>query len=66
MYYNLVMSTQHAGHQHAATNYLRQEIAFLEMRLLEMGDRGDCAYEHALSKAYQVLLQERKQQLARL
>jgi hypothetical protein len=66
MYRHLVMSTQRPGPRHAAADYLRQEIAFLEMRLLEMGDRGDCAYEHALSKAYQVLLQERRQQLARL
>ena len=65
MYHPLVMSTQQPGLRHAA-DYLRQEIAFLETRLLEMGDRGDCAYEHALSKAYQVLLQERRQQLARL
>jgi hypothetical protein len=49
-----------------AADYLRQEIAFFEARLNEMGEKGDCAYEYALSKAYQVLLQERKNQLAAL
>lgn len=47
-------------------DYLRQEIAFLEARLNEMGEKGDCAYEHALSKAYHVLLEERREQFATL
>lgn len=45
-------------------DFLRQEIAFFEGRLIEMGEAGDCAYERALSKVYQALLAERKHQLA--
>ena len=63
----LILSTPYAGHPHtAAVDYLCQEIAFFETRLNEMGETGDCAYEHALSKAYRVLLEERRQQLAKL
>lgn len=47
-------------------DYLRQEIAFFETRLHEMGEQGDCAYERALSRAYEVLLRERRSQLAQL
>ena len=61
-----MISTHYAGHGHFATDYLRQEIAFFEGRLIEMGEGGDCAYERALSKAYQVLLKQRKSQLAAL
>ncbi|MFO1372428.1 MAG: hypothetical protein U1F42_08545 [Candidatus Competibacteraceae bacterium] len=49
-----------------AADYLRQEIAFFETRLNEMGETGDCAYEHALSRAYETLLRERRYQLAQL
>lgn len=66
MPYNPIISSQHGGHQHAAADYLRQEIAFFETRLNEMGEKGDCAYEHALSRAYRDLLRQRRQQLARL
>ena len=60
------ISTHFAGQGHFAADYLRQEIAFFESRLNEMGESGDCAYEHALSKAYKVLLKQRKSQLAAL
>lgn len=56
----------HLAADYRATDYLRQEIAFFESRLYEMGEQGDCAYEHALSRAYETLLQERRQQLAQL
>jgi hypothetical protein len=62
----IIISTHFAGHGHFATDYLRQEIAFFEGRLIEMGESGDCAYEHALSKAYRALLKQRKSQLAAL
>ncbi|HMV37585.1 hypothetical protein [Plasticicumulans sp.] len=45
---------------------LSDEIAFLESRLAEMGHGGDCAYEHALSRAYTDRLIERRQELSRL
>jgi hypothetical protein len=66
MPYSPIISSQHGGHHHAADDYLRQEIAFFEARLSEMGEKGDCAYEHALSRAYRGLLRDRRQQLARL
>ncbi len=66
MYRHLVMGTQHAGRGHPGADYLRQEIAFLETRLNQLGDQGDCGYEQSLSRAYRVLLRERRQQLARL
>ena len=52
----------------AALNALRlcDEIAFLEDRLNEMGYAGDCAYEHALSRAYAERLCERRRELASL
>ena len=49
-----------------AVDFLRQEIAFFEARLSEMGEKGDCAYEHALCRAYETLLTERRDQLAQL
>ena len=42
------------------------EIAFLEDRLNEMGYAGDCAYEHALSRAYTERLSERRRELANI
>ena len=71
MYVNLALSTHpvslgHPMADYRAADYLRQEIAFFETRLHEMGESGDCAYEHALSRAYVTLLCERRQQLAQL
>jgi hypothetical protein len=66
MNHNIIIGTHHTGHNHPAADYLRQEIAFFETRLNEMGEKGDCAYEHALSRAYRMLLQERRNQLAQL
>ncbi|HHW76119.1 MAG TPA: hypothetical protein GX399_03660 [Xanthomonadaceae bacterium] len=71
MYANIMLSTGHAGRGHPVADYravdfLRQEIAFFETRLHEMGGQGDCAYEHALSRAYETLLRERRRQLAQL
>lgn len=71
MHANLTLSTYplSVGHpvaDYRAADYLRQEIAFFETRLHEMGESGDCAYERALSRAYETLLCERRQQLAQL
>lgn len=64
MQHNFILGSTYAGRDHGAEDYLRQEIAFFEARLMEMGEKGDCAYEHALSRAYKALLKERKSQLA--
>lgn len=71
MYANIMLGTRHSGRGHPVADYraadfLRQEIAFFEARLHEMGEQGDCAYERALSRAYETLLDERRHQLARL
>lgn len=68
---NLAVSAPYIGRSHPladyrAVDYLRQEIAFFETRLNQMGEQGDCAYEHALSRAYEALLRERRRQLAQL
>jgi hypothetical protein len=60
------MSRGHLLADYRTVDYLRQEIAFFETRLHEMGEQGDCAYEHALSRAYETLLRERRGQLAQL
>lgn len=65
MHQALILGTRHNGHIQAA-EFLRQEIAFFETRLHEMGEQGDCAYERALYRAYKTLLQERRSQLAGL
>ena len=39
---------------------LREEIAYFEKRLYQMGLAGDCAYERALAAAFRTLLQERR------
>jgi hypothetical protein len=44
-------------------SHLIEEIAFLEGRLLAIGQTGDCAYEKSLSKTYRSLLCERRKQL---
>lgn len=66
MYRYVVMGTQHAGRDHPGVDYLRQEIAFLETRLHQLGDRDDGGHGQSLRRAYRVLLRERRQQLARL
>ncbi len=71
MYANLALGTHpvslgHLAADYRATDYLRQEIAFFESRLYEMNEQSDCAYERTLSRAYETLLQERRQQLAQL
>ena len=71
MYATFLLSARYLNEGHPVadcrtTDYLRQEIAFFETRLHEMGEQGDCAYERALSRTYEVLLRERRVQLAQL
>ncbi len=54
---------RNGDHRQSTIDYLLHEIAFFESRLREMHE-GDCAYEHALSRAYRQMLQERRGQLA--
>ncbi|MCP5421009.1 MAG: hypothetical protein H6970_03740 [Gammaproteobacteria bacterium] len=66
MQLELILGADRVTSGRRAEDYLRHEIAFYESRLTEMGEKGDCAYEHALSRAYRSLLQERREQLANL
>ena len=51
-----------------AQNHTRllEEIAYLEARLIAIGETGDCAYEKSLARSYTELLHARRQQLNRL
>lgn len=64
MSHDIIIATHYKRWGNKTADYLRQEIAFLEARLSEMEEKGNSAYEHAFSKAYTMLLQERKNQLA--
>lgn len=45
---------------------LVEEITALENRIETLGFDGDCAYEHAISRLYQSLVEDRKNCLAAL
>lgn len=42
---------------------LREEIAYMEARLAEMGDDGDCAYENAMIRFFEQQLAQRRAHL---
>lgn len=65
MYHSLIIGTRHLGRDHTALDHLRQEIAFFETRLSELSELNESTGEPTLLRAYQTLLQERRQQLAR-
>jgi hypothetical protein len=46
------------------TRQLLEEIATLESRLEDMGLDGDCAYERAMSRLYEDMVEELKRRLA--
>jgi hypothetical protein len=50
---------------HSYTRLL-EEIAYLEARLIAIGQTGDCAYEKSLARSYSELLHTRRSQLASL
>lgn len=43
---------------------LREEIAYMEARLAEMGDDGDCAYENAMIRFFEQQLAQRRAHLS--
>lgn len=45
---------------------LLEEIAYLEARLIAIGQTGDCAYEKAMARSYTQLLQLRRHELEKL
>ncbi len=51
----------HSDHHHGR---LLEEIAYLEARLIAIGQNGDCAYEKVMERSYRELLLRRRQELA--
>jgi len=51
-------------HRTRETQALEEEIRMFECRLAQLGPDGDCAYERALSRVYDNLLEERRNRLA--
>jgi hypothetical protein len=45
---------------------VKKDIAYFEARLNELGQSGDCAYEKAMVKVYDSMLEDRRRQLALL
>ena len=58
-------STATPGRDHSHSR-LVEEIAYLEARLITIGQTGDCAYEKAMARSYTQLLQQRRSELADL
>lgn len=59
----------HVSAIHAASREIAQveyEIEQLEARLAQMALHDDCAYEKAMARAYEDMLDERRRRLARL
>ncbi len=50
---------------HDDQDRLREEIAFMEARLAELGHDGDCAYEKAMIRFYHQQLAARRERLQR-
>jgi hypothetical protein len=59
----------HTSAIHATTSEVAQveyEIGLLEVRLAQMALHDDCAYEKAMVRAYEGMLDERRRRLASL
>ena len=54
-------STPDRDHSHGR---LLEEIAYLEARLIAIGQTGDCAYEKSMARSYTQLLQQRRRELS--
>jgi hypothetical protein len=53
-------TTAHRDHSYGR---LLEEIAYLEARLIAIGQTGDCAYEKSMARSYTQLLQLRRREL---
>lgn len=56
-------SALHRVHINRNPEHLREEIAFMEARLVAIGYDGDCAYEKAMARYYQEHLAMYRDQL---
>jgi hypothetical protein len=57
-------NVHHAHNQIADYKRLRDDIAYLEARLTEIGHDGDCAYEKAMIRFFEQQLAERRAKLS--
>ncbi|MCW8918810.1 MAG: hypothetical protein OQL08_08360 [Gammaproteobacteria bacterium] len=55
--------TTTAAHRDHNYSRLLEEIAYLEARLITIGQTGDCAYEKSMARSYSQLLQLRRREL---
>jgi hypothetical protein len=55
--------TAHRDHHYGR---LLEEIAYLEARLIAIGQTGDCAYEKSMARSYSRLLHLRRRELGAL
>lgn len=55
--------TREAGTAQQSVQRIRTDIRYLEARLGEMGYEGDCAYERAMTRMYEKLVEERRASL---
>ena len=55
--------TSPAPHHDHSYSRLLEEIAYLEARLITIGQTGDCAYEKSMARSYRQLLQQRRRDL---
>ncbi len=56
-------STATAGRDQSRSRLL-EEIAYLEARLIAIGQTGDCAYKKSMARSYNQLLQQRRRELS--
>ena len=56
-------ATPHRDH---SLSRLLEEIAYLEARLIAIGQTGDCAYEKSMARSYRELLSLRRKELCSL
>jgi hypothetical protein len=54
------------GRCHNQEQALLEDIAYCEARLRQMGHLGDCAYEKAMTRFYEALVEEKRQSLERI
>jgi hypothetical protein len=55
--------TTPSSHRDYGYSRLLEEIAYLEARLITIGQTGDCAYEKSMARSYSRLLQLRRREL---
>ncbi len=58
--------TRPVPHPDHGYSRLLEEIAYLEARLIAIGQTGDCAYEKSLARSYTELLRARRRQLSHI